>query len=75
MKMTAFHGKEPVRAKIIINSKPIEQVLHFNYLGCDISYNYDNDIDRKLNKYQSMCGTIRRTFKVTNYKRHAIEIL
>jgi hypothetical protein len=73
------------------------QVSHFNYLGCDVSYNYDADLQiklnsvrfkilmaasvkfrfvfwyvltrqyiledksEKLNKFQYMCGTIKRT--------------
>jgi hypothetical protein len=27
-------------------------VSHFNYLGCDVSYNYDADLQIKLNKFQ-----------------------
>jgi hypothetical protein len=38
-------------------------VRHFNYLGCDISYEKDNDIDNKLAKFRNVCGTIHKYFK------------
>jgi hypothetical protein len=36
-KLIAFTGKHPVRSKIVIYDTPIEQVNHFNYVGCTIS--------------------------------------
>lgn len=30
----AFLGKCSIRTKIVVNDKIIEQVKHFNYLGC-----------------------------------------
>ena len=35
-KMMAFHGKFPIRTKIVIDNYILEQVSHFNYLGMDI---------------------------------------
>jgi hypothetical protein len=63
----AFLGAYPVRTKITIHNHQIEQVSHFNYLGCDVSYKADNDIKMKLHKYQYICGTIHRT--LTNKTR------
>lgn len=60
-KVMSFQGKYPVRSKICIYNSTLEQVRHFNYLGCDLSYDYENDIDIKLHRFQQMCGTIRRT--------------
>jgi hypothetical protein len=57
----AFEGKHPRRSKILIKTKIIEQVSHFNYLGCDVSCNYDADLQTKLNKFQYTCGTIKHT--------------
>ena len=37
-KVMAFRGKHPIRSKIIINNQAIEQVSHFNFLGCDVTY-------------------------------------
>jgi hypothetical protein len=60
-KVMAFKGKYLVRSKIMINNNIIEQVKNFNYLGCDIQYNYDADLQNKLHKFQYMCGTIKQT--------------
>jgi Holliday junction resolvase len=35
-KVMAFECKHPRRSKIVIDNIIIEQVSHFNYLGCDI---------------------------------------
>ena len=45
----AFKGRDPVRTKIVINNKIIEQVNLFNYLGNMVSYEGELDIDNKLN--------------------------
>lgn len=37
----AFHDTHPERTKISINDAPVEQVLDFNYLGCDVNYDFD----------------------------------
>ena len=37
-KSMAFRGRDPVRTKIVIDNKIIEQVNSFNYLGNMISY-------------------------------------
>lgn len=66
-KVMAFSGKNPLRAKIIIDDQMIEQVSHYKYLGCDISYGYDKDIEYKINQFQAICGTINRTL---NNKAH-----
>lgn len=82
-KVMAFHGKYPIRSKIIINEKPIEQVSHFCYLGTDISYNKDRDIEIKIQRFEHICGTINRTLsnktrkdtKIKLYKVMATPIL
>ena len=40
----AFKGRDPIRTKIVIDNKTIEQVNLFNYLG-SISYEKELDID------------------------------
>ena len=62
-KIMAFKGKDPIRSKIVIEDKILEQVSDFKYLGCEISFKYDKDIEQKVNKFQAICGTIQRTFK------------
>jgi hypothetical protein len=59
----AFCGKYQISAKIILNTKIIEQVQSFNYLGCDISFTYDRDLSQKVCKFQYACGTIKRTLR------------
>ena len=59
----ALRGKDQVWTKISLDNVTIEQVSHFNFLGCDVSNTYDNDVDNKLHKYQLMCGTIHRTLR------------
>jgi hypothetical protein len=59
-----FQGKFPIRSKIILNNKSIiEQFSNFNYLGCNITYKYDEDLNDKLSKFQKICGGIARTLK------------
>ena len=43
-KVMAFHGTDPIRAKIVIDSTVLEQVINFEYLGYSESYNASNDV-------------------------------
>jgi len=45
----AFKGRDPVRTKIVIDNKTIEQINLFNCLGNMTSYEGELDIDNKLN--------------------------
>jgi hypothetical protein len=47
----AFKGRDPVRTKIVIDNKIIEQVNSFNYLWNMISYEKELEIDNKLHTY------------------------
>ena len=58
-----FQGKEHMRTKTVINGNIIEQVRDFNYLGCNISYCEIQEVNKKVNKFQRMCGTTSRTLK------------
>lgn len=49
--MMAFHSSYISRTMITIDNQSIEQVPHFNYLGCDVHYVRDNDISNKLHKF------------------------
>ena len=65
------------------NGKIVEQVQHFNYLGCEVTFNYEEDLRNKVHKFQNMCGTIKRTLKnktqketmLKFYKTMAVPIL
>lgn len=39
-----FHGKFPIRTKLMIDYIPIEQMSHLKYLGCDVTYENDQDV-------------------------------
>jgi hypothetical protein len=59
----AFKGKYPVRTKIVIEDKTLEQANHFKYLGYDVTFLEETDTDAKMKKFQNICGTIMRTLK------------
>lgn len=56
----AFRRKNPIGSKIIINNQPIEQVSHFNFLEFDVTYEYEHNINKKINRFQMICGSINR---------------
>ena len=62
-KVMAFAGKDPVRSKIVLDNRILEQVSHFTYLGCDVSYEKDKEILRRVSRFQTVCGFINRTFR------------
>jgi hypothetical protein len=63
-KVIIFRGKYPVRSKITLdNNSIIEQVSNVNYLGCNVTYKYDEDLNKKINKFQRICGIISRTLR------------
>jgi hypothetical protein len=62
-KVMAFWGKHPVRSKIVLQDQLLEQVLYLNNLGCEISKENDRYIDKKLGRFQMLCGTVHRTLK------------
>src|SRR5215469_9821818 len=56
-------GRDPIRTKIVIDNKIIEQVKSFKYLGNMISYERELDIDNKLNSYLKVTGTLNNVFR------------
>jgi len=59
----AFKGRDPVRTKIVIDNKIIEQVNSCNYLGNMISYEKELDIDNKLHNYLKITGILNNVFR------------
>jgi len=59
----AFKGRDPVRTKIIVDNKIIEQVNSFNYLENMISYEKELDIDNKLHEYLKITGILIDVFR------------
>jgi hypothetical protein len=67
IKVLALRGKDPIRIKIVIIELIFEQVLNFSSLGSNMGLNREVDINVKLQTFQQICGTIKRTLagKVT----------
>ena len=59
----AFKGRDPVRTKIAIDNKIIEQVNSFKYLGYMIPYEKEMDIDNKMHNYLKITGIIDNVFR------------
>jgi len=67
-KIMAFKGKHLVRSKIEIDGSILEQVKQFNYLGRELSLDGEPDFDKKINRFQGICGTVRKHLKKTVQK-------
>jgi hypothetical protein len=59
----AFKGRDPVRTKLIIDYKIIEQVNLFNCLGNMISDVGELDVDNKLNNFLKITGILNNVFR------------
>jgi hypothetical protein len=62
-KLMAFKGRDPVRTKIVLDNKIIEELELFNYLGNVISYEKELDIDKKLHDYLKITGILNNVFR------------
>jgi hypothetical protein len=69
-KIMAFLDKDPVRSKICINNKMLEQVNTFNYLGCTLSYEGEKDMPSKISKFVKTIGIINQVFKLSLVQQH-----
>lgn len=48
-KTMAFVDQTTGKTRIVIRKRTLEQMTHFNCLGCGVTYDYGNDSERKLN--------------------------
>jgi hypothetical protein len=51
-----FSGHDPVRIKIVVENKCLQQVKHLKYLGCEISYKNDKRYSAQTTKIFSNNG-------------------
>ena len=66
-KIMAFKGKHLVCSKIEIDGSIPEQVEQFNYLGCELSSDGEPGFDKKIKRFQGICGTnINKTGSTTS---------
>jgi hypothetical protein len=66
----AFRGMEPIRSKICINNKTLKQQNTFNYLGYNISYEGERDLNIKAANFVKVLGIINQIFKPLLVSRH-----
>jgi len=57
-----------VRSKIEIDGSILELMKQFNYLGCELSLDGEPDFDKIINKFQGICGTIRKALEENPYR-------
>ena len=64
-------AKEPVRCKLVVQNKIIEQVSQFKYLGMDLSsyYNPVKDLRSQINKATAISGCLRQIIWANEYMR------
>jgi hypothetical protein len=66
----AFRGMEPIRSKICINNKTLKQQNSFNYVGYNISYEGEKDLNIKTANFVKGLGIINQIFKPSLVSRH-----
>jgi hypothetical protein len=45
----------------VLSDQVLKQMRHFICPGCDISVDYDRELDNKIAKYKKFFGIVRRT--------------
>jgi hypothetical protein len=68
-RVMAFRRTEPIRSKICIN-KTLKQHNTFNYLGYNISYEGEKDLNIKAATFIKVLGIINQIFKPSLVSRH-----
>ena len=53
----------------------MEQIAHFNHLGCDLTYKCSRGIEQTLNKIIRIYGTIIKTLKTEPKKKNTVTVL
>jgi hypothetical protein len=71
-RVMAFRGMEPIRSKICFNNKTLKQQNTFNYLGYNISYEGEKDLNIKAANFVKVLGIINQIFKPSLVSRHTI---
>jgi hypothetical protein len=67
------YSRKIVRIKIVINNNIIEQVNSFNYLEYTITASNNTDLEIKMNRFNQMCSTMRRTLNNKTRKETQIK--
>jgi hypothetical protein len=57
-----FLGQNPVRCKIVVDNRRL-QVKNFKFLGCDIWYGNEKNIQRNIENFSQILEISNETFK------------
>lgn len=71
----AFQGVEHARCKVVVNNDIIEKVASFDYLGCNVSYCYKEDVNIKITNFRKRVAQYVEHLKKQNAKRDSTQIL
>jgi hypothetical protein len=69
--MMVFLGQDPVRSKIIVDNKWLQQVKKYKYLSCGISCENEKDFQQKVGKFAQILGIVNNTFKPTLFQKYS----
>jgi hypothetical protein len=69
LQTVAFLGQDPVRRKIVVDNKCLQQVKNFEYFGFEILYKYGEDIQQKLATFSHILGIVNNTCKRNSKQR------
>jgi hypothetical protein len=69
-RVMASRGMEQIRSKICINNKTLKQQSTFNYLGYNISYEGEKDLNIEVENLDKVLGIINQIFKPSLVSRH-----
>jgi hypothetical protein len=58
----AFLGKDTVKCKIIVDNKRLQKAKNFKYLGCEISYENEKNIQQNLENFFSNNRNFKQDF-------------
>jgi hypothetical protein len=59
-----FRGRDPIKSKIVISNKIIEQINTYNYLECSLSYAKQKDVATRLLIFLQIKGLINQVLKL-----------
>ena len=66
----AYSGRDPGICKIAVDNKCLQQVKHFKYLCCEISYLFiSKDTQQKLAQFDQILGILNNNFKPTSIQK------
>jgi hypothetical protein len=60
-KIIAFKGSYATKCKIVVDGITIEQTSYLNYLWSNMTFKKDDNVFRKLCRFQNVCGSLTGT--------------